>query len=142
MFSSILIPIDLDQPSSWEKAVPLAVQMARASGGVVHVTTIVPPYQMAIVGSFFPADHERKALDAAKVKLREIASTFDLNGVEARFHVAHGPIYDEILRCADVVNADLIVVSSHRPELKDYLLGPNAARVVRHAKQSVMVVRD
>jgi nucleotide-binding universal stress UspA family protein len=25
--------------------------------------------------------------------------------------------------------------------LKDYLLGPNAARVARHARQSVMIVR-
>jgi nucleotide-binding universal stress UspA family protein len=36
----------------------------------------------------------------------------------------------------------VIVLASHRPELKDYLLGPNAARVVRHAKCSVLVVRD
>ncbi len=33
-------------------------------------------------------------------------------------------------------------IGSHRPELKDYLLGPNAARVVRHANCSVLVVRD
>ena len=36
---------------------------------------------------------------------------------------------------------DLIVMASHRPELKDYLIGPNAARVVRHADCSVQVVR-
>jgi len=33
------------------------------------------------------------------------------------------------------------VLASHRPDLKDYLLGPNAARVVRHADRSVFVVR-
>jgi nucleotide-binding universal stress UspA family protein len=33
-------------------------------------------------------------------------------------------------------------MASHRPELSDYLLGPNAARIVRHAKQSVLVVRE
>jgi nucleotide-binding universal stress UspA family protein len=37
--------------------------------------------------------------------------------------------------------ADLIVVGSHRPAMKDYLLGTNAARVVRHAHCSVLVVR-
>jgi nucleotide-binding universal stress UspA family protein len=36
----------------------------------------------------------------------------------------------------------MIVMASHRPELKDYLLGPNAARVVRHAECSVLVVRN
>ena len=39
-------------------------------------------------------------------------------------------------------NIDLIIMASHRPELQDYLLGPNAARVVRHANCSVLVVRD
>ena len=43
---------------------------------------------------------------------------------------------------ADETNADLIVMASHRPELKDFLLGPNAARVVRHANCSVLVVRE
>ena len=46
-----------------------------------------------------------------------------------------------ILDLAEKIGADLIVMASHRPELKDYLLGPNAARVVRHAECSVMVVR-
>ena len=50
-------------------------------------------------------------------------------------------MYEVILAVAKGIDADLIVMASHRPELKDYLLGPNAARVVRHADQSVLVVR-
>lgn len=142
MFSSILVPIDLEQPSSWERTVPSAAQIAKQNNAVLHVTTIVPPFQMSIVGGFFPEDFEAQAIASAKDKLSELGATFDLQGVEAQFHVAHGPVYDEILRIAGVVDADLIVISSGRPELKDYLLGPNAARVVRHAKQSVMVVRE
>ncbi len=49
---------------------------------------------------------------------------------------------EEILKAAAESDCDLIVVASHRPALKDYLLGPNAARVVRHANCSVLVVRD
>jgi nucleotide-binding universal stress UspA family protein len=56
--------------------------------------------------------------------------------------ISEGKIYQEILRAADAVKADLIVMGSHRPELSDFLLGPNAARVVRHARCSVMVVRE
>jgi len=33
-------------------------------------------------------------------------------------------------------------MASHRPQLADYLLGPNAARVLRHSKVTVMVVRE
>ncbi len=56
--------------------------------------------------------------------------------------MAHGTIYQEILSAARKIEVDLIVMASHRPALEDYLLGPNAARVVRHADCSVLVVRD
>ena len=56
--------------------------------------------------------------------------------------VTHGTsIYAEILRAAEEAQADLVVVGSHRPAMKDYLLGTNAARVVRHARCSVLVAR-
>ena len=42
---------------------------------------------------------------------------------------------------ANDIGAEMIVMASHRPEMKDFLLGPNAARVVRHAKRSVTVIR-
>ncbi len=56
-------------------------------------------------------------------------------------HVKHGSVYKEILALADAIDVDMIVMASHRPEMKEYLLGPNAARVVRHAKQSVTIIR-
>ena len=57
--------------------------------------------------------------------------------------VTHGAsIYAEILGAAEEAEADLVVVGSHRPAMKDYLLGTNAARVVRHACCSVLVARD
>jgi Universal stress protein family len=57
--------------------------------------------------------------------------------------VTHGAsIYAEILGVAEEAEADLVVVGSHRPAMKDYLLGTNAARVVRHARCSVLVARE
>ena len=53
-----------------------------------------------------------------------------------------GSIYKEILRYLREVEADLVIMSAHRPGMRDFLLGPNAARVVRHANCSVWVVRD
>jgi len=45
------------------------------------------------------------------------------------------------LTTAHEQRADLIVMASHRPELKDYLIGPNAAYVAQHAFCSVLVLR-
>jgi nucleotide-binding universal stress UspA family protein len=62
--------------------------------------------------------------------------------LRAQVIVAQGTIYHEIIQTAERLGADLIIMASHRPGLADYLLGPNAARVVRHFKGSVLVVRN
>ncbi len=55
--------------------------------------------------------------------------------------VENGTVYREIVEAAKDLNIDDIVMGAHRPSLSDYLLGPNSARVARHAGCSVTVVR-
>jgi nucleotide-binding universal stress UspA family protein len=61
--------------------------------------------------------------------------------IQAKYLVAQGSIYRKILRMAEKIGADLIVMPAHRLKLQDYLLGTNTAKVVRHAQSSVLVVR-
>ena len=81
----------------------------------------------------------------AEKVLKKLHEFVDAN-VSAEMNVQHivgeANVYEVILSIADKINEDVIVVAVHRPELKDYLLGPNAARVVLHAKCLVMVVRE
>jgi nucleotide-binding universal stress UspA family protein len=55
--------------------------------------------------------------------------------------IGFGTVYEEVLRVAQEVNVDLIILGASRPLAGKYLLGPNAARVARHAECSVLVVR-
>lgn len=142
MFKKILLSIDLNHESSWKKALPLAALMARDMGASLHVVMVVPDFGMSIVGNYFPEDFEETALKEAAEKLKAFVASHVEDDVPVQVHIGHGTIYEEIIHIADKIGCDLIVVGSHRPELQDYLLGPNAARVVRHAKQSVLVVRD
>ena len=142
MFKSILVPIDLGQESSWVKAIPIAAELARSNNAELHIISVVPNFGMSIVGGFFPEGHEQKMIEQAKVELSQVVSGQSLEGVNVQMHVAHGSIYQEVLSAAKGLNSDLIVITAHRPELSDYLIGPNAARIVRHANQSVFVVRD
>ncbi|ENT3205198.1 universal stress protein, partial [Salmonella enterica] len=48
---------------------------------------------------------------------------------------------DNILEMAKKLPADMVIIASHRPDITTYLLGSNAAAVVRHAECSVLVVR-
>jgi len=141
MYNSILLPIDLNEQSSWEKSIPVAIDMAKTYGASICVITVIPDYGKSIVGSYFPADFSDNALKETTTALEKlVAETFPAD-VNVESIARHGSVYKEVLEVADSVGADLIVLTSHRPARSDYLLGPNAARVVRHAKQSVFVVR-
>lgn len=141
MFKTILLPVDISAEASWSKALPAALRLCRPENGVLHVVTVVPDFGLSVVGGFFEKGFEEKALHEIGVKLTAWVSQHVPDDVEVHPHVLHGRVYEEIMRAADRLNVDAIVMGSHTPELSDYLLGPNAARVVRHARQSVFVVR-
>ena len=143
MYKSILAPIDIAAENSGRrKVLKFGYDLAKLYGSELHVVSVLPDFGMSIVGSYFDKSFEQKAIEDMKSKLGQFVSQNLPQDINIQSHVAHGAIYDEIVRSADKLNCDAIVISAHRPELKDYLLGPNAARVVRHAKQSVFVMRD
>ena len=141
MFKDVLLAIDLNDEGSWAKALPVALDFIRASSGTLHVLTVVPDFGMSIVGQFFPKGYEKEVGEKVLVVLKEFVLTHVPADVKTQRIVGEGTVYEVILTMAEKVNADMIVVSSGRQDLKDFLLGPNAARVVRHANCSVTVVR-
>ncbi len=141
LFRKVLATVDLGDADSSVRVIQ-AAQEVITEGDSLHVVCVVPDFGMSVVGSFFPADHEQQAIAKAKDALHAFTGEHVRAGVPVQHIIAHGNVYEEILDAAAKVSADLIVVGSHRPELKDYLLGPNAARVVRHSQTSVLVVRD
>ena len=143
MYDRLLVPVDLGDTDSLDKALPVAAALAAGEGAQIHVLAVVPTGGMPMVAAYLPADYAEQAVAEAQAALaalletrRELAGAAALSG-----HVARGSVYQEIMHVADRLRCDAIVMTAHRPELRDYLLGPNAARVVRHASQSVMVVR-
>lgn len=142
MYRNILVPVDLSDKHSWRKALPTAISLCETFEGKLHLITVVPEFGLPMVGQFFPEGYEAKLRQHAAKQLRDFAAQQVPGEIECRRIIAEGKVYQEIMKAADAIKADLIVMGSHRPELSDYLLGPNAARVMRHAKCSVMVVRE
>lgn len=141
MYTDILLPVDLGNESSWAKALPAAIEYCEAFGSNLHVMTVMPDFRSPMVAQFFPDDHEDKLMDNAKDVLQKFVADRVPEEIKVQHIVADGTIYKAIIETADDIGADLIIMGSHRPELQDYLLGPNAARVVRHSQKSVLVVR-
>jgi len=138
MYSSILVAVDLDQPDSWAKSLPTAVALARCFAARLSLCSVVRD-EKATLAAQWSAIAYREMLDVARAKLATLADT--VADLDVGTEVATGTVRGGILEAAVRVEADLIVLSSHRPEMKDYLLGANASRVVRSADCSVLVVR-
>lgn len=142
MFQSVLLPIDLGHPSSWTRALPTALDLVRASGGTLHVLSVVPDFGMSMVSDYFPADFEEKALAKANADIAAFAQANVPSDITHQTHLGHGSISGQILETATNLRAEIIVMASHKADgVRGFLIGSNAERVVRHASISVLVVR-
>ncbi|QPH56044.1 universal stress protein [Pontivivens ytuae] len=150
MADKLLIPIDLSHKSSWLKALPQAFALAEATGAEVTIMTVVPEvvggldWRYSIRGETGGSEELKvdDLLQDARKRLEQIGNEHAADGTGFDVIARYGTVYEEILNVADELPAAQIVMAAHRPSLADYLIGPNTARVVRHAKCSVQVVRD
>ncbi len=141
MFKTLLLAVDVNDPVGAERSAKAAMAMARSEGAVLHVLNVVPDSGMAIVGASLSDDHASQEVAKAKADLSAWADETLDDGIEVELHIAMGTVYDQILKVATQLDVDAIFVAAHRPEFRDYLIGPNSARVARHATQSVFVIR-
>ena|SRR5689334_23055917 len=142
MYKNILLAIDLNDETSSRKPLLSAVELVRTFGARLHVLTVVREVDAILEAKAAPLSYD---LITADLENRIAASIrrADASDLKANILVTHGTsIYTEILAVAEEAEADLVVVGSHPPAMQDYLLGTNAARVVRHARCSVLVARE
>ena len=143
MFKNILLAVDLNHEASWRKALPVALANCKSFGARLHMVMVMPDFGMPIVASQFPKGFGEKLHREAERHLKEFVEAHVESSLDCEYHVlAGGTVYHLILEYAEKKAIDLIIMAAHRPDLKTYLLGPNAERVARHTKASVLVVRD
>jgi len=140
MYSKILLPIDLGHTATNAQVIATAVDMAHLWHGEIHAVTVAPPIN-AMVAPYLPQSVEKDTLSEIQDGLATLMSQSVPEDIKVSIRVIEGAVYHEILHEAKRWQADVIVLASHKPELGDYLLGSNAAKVVRHAPMSVFVVR-
>ena len=142
MYKNILLAIDLSDEASCRKPLLSAVELARTFGARLHVLTVMREVEAILQAKAAPLGYDLIAADLEN-RISALIRRVDASDLNPKILVTHGAsIYPEILGVAEEAEADLVVIGSHRPAMKDYLLGTNAARVVRHARCSVLVARE
>jgi universal stress protein F len=142
MYKHILVPIDLNDKISFKSSIGKAVEIAKMTDGCkISVMTVIQTF-VGVIDDFMPKnwmkDVEKKTLE----ELKKIVEKYIPEKIETNYFIDRGVIYQSILDRAAKSEADLIVMSAHHPNRRDYLLGPNSARVVRHTDLSVLIVRE
>ena len=140
MFKHILVPVDLAHPELAKPAIDTAVGLARLSSGSVRLVNVLPMTPV-MLAEYVPADFDAQQRATSEEALTIVARESGIEASRISAAVRQGGIYHEVIEEAKAMPADLIVMGSHRPDMRTYFLGSNAGHVVRYAICSVLVVR-
>ena len=141
MYKNILFPIDLEHTAEAESALMIAVDEAKKSNAKLTVMTVAPGFGMPIVASYFDEETVKNALKEVARHLKQYVDDNIPGDFETRAVVVEGNPAELILKQAKSDDIDLIVIASHNSEIENLLLGSCAAKVVRHSKCNVTVVK-
>lgn len=137
------ILIATDGSAAAHEAVVLGVELARDEGAEAILVHAVPLYHMVSMNGFGlmgqvpyePTDRDEEVLDDAK-------AVAEREGVPARTALLRGDPIMEIVRYAEAIDADLIVVGSRgHGAIASALLGSVSRGILRASTLPVLIVR-
>jgi nucleotide-binding universal stress UspA family protein len=140
VYSNLLVAVDDSEQSG--RAVKAAGELARLSGGTVHLFHVRE--RQDVIGKS-GGSFDNEYAEEVTALLDQAARELDGSGVTVKtssVHVAIGHVAKEIIKAAAEVEADTIVMGSHgRTGLAALVLGSNAYKVLHLADRPVLVVR-
>lgn len=143
MYKNILFPIDINDENSWKVALDKVAELCSMhEDSKLTIMNVVQTYGLGVLEEYFPKGWAKEVSKKSTQMIEKIVKENFPSDINFSIIVDRGVVYQEILSRAEKDNVDLIVMSAHHPNRSDYLLGPNVAKVVRHAKVSVLVVRE
>jgi nucleotide-binding universal stress UspA family protein len=132
---------DVEDPTD---VIEAGAELAAAEQAELTVLQVVSAADPRVVGlgPAAMAAPQRLAVRPGDTALQRAAERAREHGVRAELSLMSGDAADVIVEEANRLGADLVVVPSHRrTTLADMLFGDVSSHVVKHAKQSVLVIR-
>ena len=146
LYKVILVPIDFSECSNrtLEYATHIAIR-ENASIWLLHVFRI-PDYAPTHYG-WGQQDCRPAEINSAELKARENLSAVEREvlskGIKAKAFFRVGHPLEEIISVANEPEVDIVLIGSHGcSAIKRLLLGSTTARVIEHARCTVMVVKE
>ena len=136
MYKTILVPIDIANIAQGKVMIDIAKAHAGKDTQIILLNVVeeIPTWAAAEIPEGILDKSHQTSVD----EMNRIAKA---SGIDVEVEVRLGRSYRTILEFSEEKAVDLIIIASHRPGLQDYFLGSTAAKVVRHAKCSVLITR-
>jgi nucleotide-binding universal stress UspA family protein len=144
-----LILVPLDESPFAERALPVAEQLARATGSAVLLVQVTPllTWAFAVTGGFATSEAYQELLEAeasyALGYLARTAHTLETQGVSVKMMAVRGDPAATLLDITQQSKVDLLVMTTHgRTGLERFALGSIADRLVHAGKAPVLLLRS
>ena len=139
---NILVSLDISE--STDKVVATATQFAKAMSAklyLIHVAEPEPDFIGYGVGPQTVRDSVSEELHKEHVQIQKVAESLRQNGLDAKGLLIQGSTVETILKQADKLQAQIIVMGSHgRGAVYNALIGSVSKGVLHGAKCPVLVV--
>lgn len=123
-----------DLTARCDRALRRAVTLANDFGAELHILTVIEEM-------FEPAVTRRNAELAESALAAQIRTVCDVKEPKLSRHVVVGVDYEDIIRTAADIDADLIVLGIQRHTKRELFQGTTTERVVRHGTTPVLIVK-
>ena len=128
-----------DETDGSKRALERAVEIAKTFGAKVVVTSVVPLVRTTVrsSGPVDPADTPQMHLD----ELEHADAYLEEQGLDAELFPASGDPASAIVKIADDVEADLVIVGTREPKLVDRIMRHSVSQqVARQVHRDLLIV--
>lgn len=144
MIKKILVPTDFSKQA--ESALKVAAQLAKKNNAQIYLLHIIelPVHLVDLMASPNPAAPEAIFfMKETHKKFEELMASPYLSGIEVFETVSFEDILKGVLETCEKNDIDFIIMGSHGSSgFEELFIGSNAEKVVRSAKQPVLVIKD
>lgn len=138
----VLLPVDLQDRSAAFREITKAMGYVGERLVEMHFISVLPGKPVPLLGSSLPSDELLSALEVLEDELRELVSEAVPLLEEFVTKTSEGTIFKEILKYAQEIQPDMIILPSHsHSKVENILIGSVTSKVVEKAGCSVLVIR-
>lgn len=139
MYNNLLLVIDLNNQETAKKVVETALQIGTNKPNIVYrIATIIEPVDDSFISAFLPKNFDKSLVQEVNNALHRFTQTHFPPEAKLQHIVAHGTIYEEVVRISEETNSDLILMLASSKENK---FSNNTRRVIKYGSKPVLVLK-